>query len=316
MDIGKVGDIGKIGDIGTDYNKFAPGTAQRRFSYDNYLKSQKNPPKILNDTPTLNKIDTDLNKIDNLDNVKVADDIPDITPDAKKLINETPENIKADLTPENKVKFDTDVPKILDEIDTPEFKAKTSKEKFDSVKNWVKENYKLIGATAIGVAFLGMYIKAQIDTNRINNTDYKITSITSDENNEIVVLYDPQDKFTLKDTIIISETNSVPIVDSSNVELKYVGNGVISFSGEEITTNGTSGKLKCRTTVEDQFTRIVTDAAKPLTDIPTDVAGNILDKLIPAPLKDFFKNWWWVVLIICILVLSSSSAAIAFVYLK
>ena len=41
-----------------------------------------------------------------------------------------------------------------------------------------------------------------------------------------------------------------------------------------------------------------------------------LDKLIPAPLKDFFKNWWWVVLIICILVLSSSSAAIAFVYLK
>ena len=163
---------------------------------------------------------------------------------------------------------------------------------------------------------LGIYIKSKIDADRINSTDYQITSITSNANGEIIVLYDPPDKFTLKDTVIISETNSVPVIDVSNDELTYVGIGVIKFSGEEITTDGTSGKLKCRTTVEDQFTQNVTDAAKPLTDIPLNITGNVLDKLIPAPLKDFFKNFWWVVLIICILVLSSSSAAVAFVYLK
>jgi hypothetical protein len=306
--------------LGTDYKKFPEGSAQRRFSYDNSLKSGKNPPKVLDNPSKVSKVSDDLNKIDNLDNIKKVDDIPNLGDDAKKIVKSSPEDIKADLSDAQKADFDTEGAKLLDEIKTPEFKSKTFKERLNSMGDWIKKNPKLAatigGVTAVGTAFLGMYIKAQIDTNRINSTDYKITSITSDENDEVIVLYDPQDKFTLKDTIIISETNSVPLIDVSNVELTYVGNGVIKFSGEEITTNGTSGKLQCRTTAEDQFTQSVTDAAKPLTDIPLNIAGNILDRFIPPGLKDFFKNWWWVVLIICILVLSSSSAAIAFVYLK
>lgn len=299
-------------DLGTDFTKFEPGTYQRRISFDNYLKSMKNPPKLLSDTPTINKIDNDLNKIDNIDNITKVDDIPDITPDTKKLINETPENIKADLTPENKVKFDQDYKKLFDEIDKPSFKNKSPKEKWETIKNIVKT----LSVTAVGVAFLGMYIKAQIDANRINNTEYRITSITSDNNNDVIVLYDPQDKFTLKDTIIISETNSVPIIDGSGVGLTYAGNGIIKFVGEKITTNGNSGKLRCRTTVEDQFAQNVSNAINPIVDIGANVAGNILDKFIPKGLKDFFKNFWWVILIICILSIISSSAAVAFVYLN
>lgn len=300
--------------LGTDYTKYPEGSAQRRFSYDNYLKSGKNPPKVLDDPPKVNKVSDDLNKIDNIDNIKNVDDIPN--DDIKKIVKSSPEDIKADLPDAQKADFDVNAKKLFDDIDTPDFKSKTPKEKWDSVKKWVKENIGTMAAAAAGAAILGIYLKSKIDADRINNTEYKITSITSDANDEVIVLYDPRDKFSLKDTIIISETNSVPVIDGSGMDLKYVGNGVVSFSGEKITTNGTSGKLICRTTVENQFTQNVTDALEPVVDIPANVVENVLDKIIPKGLKDFFKNFWWVILIICILSLISSSAAVGFVYLN
>lgn len=307
--------------LGTDYNKYPAGSSQRRLSYDNYLKSKKTPPKILDDTSKVNKVSDDLNKIDNLDNINKVDDIPNLVDDTKKLLKSSPNDIKNDLPDAQKVDFDIQGKKLLDEINTPNFKSKTFKERLNSIKDWVKKNpgkaTNLAAMTALATSFLAMYIKAKIDTDRINNTEYTITSITSNEDNEIVVLYDPQDKFTLKDVIIISETNSVPVIDGTGMELTYVGNGVISLSGEKITTNGSSGKLRCKTSVENQFTQTVTDVAEPIIDIPSNIADNIIDKIIPDSIKDFFNEWWWVVLIICILsICSSSAAAIGFIYMK
>lgn len=264
----------------------------------------------------------------NTGKIKTSGDIPEISPELttlKQKVKQLEENItdvKKGMTVDESVETDRVLNKLNDEIKT----KRTPEEQWESAKNITKDMYaelkkpgtlKAAGILAAVITVAALQIKSRTDADRINGTDYRITSIMSSEMG-VTILYEPKDTFTLNDNVTLFDTNSTPKIDG-DYGLLSRGNGKIVIKGPEIKIRGDSGKLKCFTTVGDQLSQNVADTVRPITQTVAETTGGILggtasalyESIIPKGLRETISKTWIISLIFCLLI--SCSGVLVFI---
>lgn len=271
------------------------------------------------------KVDILSKQIDELEieigNAKALDDLK--TPELRNAMrdwDENPASLVDELTPPGQSKLRDAADDVIADMKKPGWKNMTPEEKWQSIKDFGNKNAKLLGATALVVTLSALYIKSQIDSNRINSTGYTIKKITSSEDT-ITVTYEPEDKFTKNDVITIIDSNSTPKIDG-DITPTFTGKGVIRFKGKKLTTPGDSGKFSVYTSVEEQFAQNVADTTKPVTQAVGQTAGTVIgstlgglyEGIVPSNVRDFFNEYWIISLIVCIIFCISSSISVILAY--
>lgn len=168
----------------------------------------------------------------------------------------------------------------------------------------------IIGTTTIA----SIVIAAVAITNRINNTNYTITSIVKDPSNssKVIISYTPEDMFTRRDTVIISDSNSTPMIDGE-YQIEPIRPGGFKIQ-KTISSQGTSGKFRCITTISNQISNIITQTTLPVASTLAGVAGNVVGEVTGEVVKssgisNFFSNIFsnvssvsWISLVLCIVI--------------
>jgi hypothetical protein len=301
--VGNVSDLSKLDDI-SDLSKI------RNTSRLDYMLDVRRTAERLGDTNYIKRID---DQLDNITRINKVDDIAD--PSLQRAVKSLDNGVspKKGLKANEAKDVDNSLKKISDDIDTDKsgkkWKDLSESEKSQRAKRWRNTALTVAGVTIVSA----LIIKSKIDTDRINNTEYRISSIT-ERDKIITVMYEPRDKFSTRDSVTISESNSVPKIDGE-INIKSATNGKITFEGATaITSNGNTGKMMVFTTFENQFSQNTQDAVRPITQTATDVvrdtASTLYDGLVPDNLKKFFEQTWiisLIVSIICSLIISGVS---------
>jgi hypothetical protein len=171
----------------------------------------------------------------------------------------------------------------------------------------------LVGAG--GVTLASIVAVATSNANRINNTDFTITSIKKDpaDPSYTIVSYVPEELFTKRDSVIISDSNSSPSIDGEYTAQPIRAGGI--RINKRISKDGNNGSLKCYTTVSNQTSQQITDIVKPITStaagVAGGVAGDVLTDIIPEALKATglgsslggIPLTSWIFFVVCILML-------------
>jgi hypothetical protein len=314
--IGNLGDIAKIDNLSlgkqtiADLNKidnadFSAGTRinpRQTFTTKNALEVRKTA-SIIGDTQYVQRIDKQLDNIARITKVEDLADTPELQKAVTKL--DAGENPKKGMTPLEAQEVDKSFKKLFDDIESPSSTKKKWSDLSDAEKS---DRMQLYTKYAVGIAAVtalsAVLIKSRIDTDRINNTEYTITSITS-KDKTISVTYEPKDKFSTRDSFTISESNSNPKIDGE-YSIRTATNGKITFDGPStITTNGNRGKMRVFTTFENQVSTNVQKTLRPVTqtvgDVVKDTVSTLYSSLLPEWLQDIFSKIWIVSLIFCIL---------------
>ena len=178
----------------------------------------------------------------------------------------------------------------------------------------------IVGGLAIGT----IATIAGVNSEKINNTKYNITSIKKDPQNAsyTIITYTPNDKYSDNDKITISNSDSVESIDGKNIPIyDVIEAGTIKIN-KSITVEGTKGQLRCHTTFGNQFGKTINDIADPVikevVKVGSSVTKNVVDKTfeelgLPKPsdiinnIKDFLKSYWWVILLVSLLPIILSS---------
>lgn len=283
----------------------------------------KKPPQSVSSKKMPDKIGQQIDEIQATP-PKSVKDLPDgeIKNTAQKL--ETPngqKQIKKDLDadPNAKNAVEKGAKDIDAEMKNPKWKDLPDSEKMARIKKYA--TYAGIGLAAS--TLLGMYIKAKVDADRINNTEYTIKSISSGESTTITVKYEPKDQFTTKDNITISNSNSDPKVDG-DVTLSSTSNGMIKFEGSKLKVAGDSGTLRCSTTVGNLFGQSVENVTKAAGQAAGGAVGGALggaatslyDTLVPKGLRDILSKTWISSLVVCIIIILIVSSIFAMSFYK
>jgi hypothetical protein len=177
-----------------------------------------------------------------------------------------------------------------------------------------------------GIAVLaGVGIAAGVNSERINNTEYKITEIKNYENSndKAIIYYSPSDRFSTDDNITLLNTNSTPKIDGnySSNNIIDTGIGFIHIKSSNITQNGDSGTIKCQTNFGNQFRTVLkNDVVKQVIGVAGDVVTTAAEEtkdIIGEIFKDLIgDNLWIILIVIIILILLSSSSSILFIVTK
>ncbi len=140
-----------------------------------------------------------------------------------------------------------------------------------------------------GTTVAAIAASAAIISEKINNTNYTITSIKKDSTDasKTVITYTPEDKFTKRDSVTISNSDSNPSIDGE-YSIEPMRAGAIKIN-KQITKQGGSGFLKCYTDVSNQTTQIINEVTKPVTTTAGGIAGGVISDVfgdvIPSTLK-------------------------------
>lgn len=185
---------------------------------------------------------------------------------------------------------------------------------------WLKRN-KLFTAITVS-AVTGIIIAAEMRRQELNSTVYTITSIVKTSTSLVTISYSPPSKFSKKDTVVISGSNSEPKIDRTFPVINPQA-GTFQVAAK-ITKPGDTGTFKCQTSFGNQFSSTFSDVLEVPTDIAVGVAevggdvvgeglgaagrvtGKVAENLpIVGDLLGIFKNFWWVILIFIIFSMSS-----------
>lgn len=238
------------------------------------------------------KIDDKVTKV-----TKKIDDVADAG--AKKIDDVPPPYSKIDDAGAKKIDDIGDkVPKVPK--DPSEFSEFLSKN-----KGWI------IGGTTLGA----IATTAAVLSEKINKTDYTITSIKKDSTDpsKTVVTYTPEDMFTKRDSIMISSSNSDPNIDGE-YSIQPIRGGSVKIN-KEISKQGNYGIMKCYTSVSNQTTQIINDITKPVTTTAAGITGGVITDvvgdIIPSTLQSFgfgglgnVPVFSWIACVLCIIILS------------
>jgi hypothetical protein len=199
--------------------------------------------------------------------------------------------------------------------------------KYDNAKAFIKDNYKWMGLALGAITLSSMAIVAQTNADKINGTQYTITSIIKDDTNPAysIITYSPNHKFRINDTVTITESNSIDPVDGTDLTIyKIIGNGKIRIN-KSIKVDGSKGMLRCKTDFGNQFGGELADLIDPIVTTGIEVGKDLGNEFLDATglptiddilkiIQDFFtkpletiKEYWWVILIISLLPSISSS---------
>ena len=174
-----------------------------------------------------------------------------------------------------------------------------------------KHGTKIIGgvtvATMVGVA-VGL-------SEKINKTDYTITSIKKDSTDpsKTIITYTPEDMFTKRDSIMISSSNSDPNIDGE-YSIQPIRGGSVKIN-KEISKQGNYGIMKCYTSVSNQTTQIINDITKPVTTTAAGITGGVITDVVGDIIPEVFKSmglgglgdipvFSWIACVFCIIILS------------
>jgi hypothetical protein len=272
--------------------------------------SNINIPKLKIDMPSFKKLD--------ISAPKTKIDIS--APKTKVDISAPKTKIDADISAP-KPKADVDADANIKTKDKTLSKSETDKiKKADgSADSWINRNKNLAGL-AIGATTIGaIMIAAQIKADKINNTLYTITSISIDPQNssKTILKFSPEDDLgSSQATVTIESSNSSPSIDGSYTPIKINSPGSITIS-KRITTNGTSGQMRCKVTMGQIASGMMSDIASTAGQIAGAAAG-----AAGAAGGSFFRelfgdiNFTMYIIVSCIvlLILSSLSSSILYAY--
>ena len=141
------------------------------------------------------------------------------------------------------------------------------------------------------------------------------------------VTFTPGEKISKNDYLMFSGTNCYPPLPPDCEIYKIDSDFQVQvIIPQKLTSNGTSGTMKIKTSFDNQFSLILTDTTEELANITANVTGEIAGAIVEGAVDitkevagSFWESlglpdlteYWWVLLIICILFLLSSSALVA-----
>lgn len=313
----KIGDISKIGDkidnIG-DINKTGNNLGNVADTGGKLTPLPNDFGKIANnplDKPILPPIGSSVSV--NGNSIKVAENTDNVIDSAKGLKDfDGSEQVAKGLDNNNGIgveaKLNTDdanaFNQSVDEI------AKADLKTSDKVLDWMKSNKKTVGLTALVATIIaGIAIASAVKTDKINNTDYKIINIKNSGSffgNKITISYTPLDKFTENDTIVVSNADSVPVINGALYNIEEYGKGYIVLKTDfQLNKEGTNGILKCSTSFGTQFTNTAKEVTvTPIVDTISTSAGSLASGTLSGILKPIATYWW--IIVLCIILFFSS----------
>lgn len=244
--------------------------------------------------------------IDDLSRLSIVDDLAR-TDERIKLINQSLKtNTTEVVTYQDELYKDlaTSVPdqnQLKQTIDTQKFKntaTNADKSSYKKTIDWLKNNKKTIANTLIVGSLAAIAINAQITANKINGTEFRITSIRQGtiDKSLIEILYEPNYQFTKNDNVIILTSNSQPSINGRYSPINPIAGSF--FIKGTVLKPGDSGTFTCITSYENQFADTVNDLVSPATTLGKNLFGDAL-----KPITDFFSNNWWVSLIFVIFII-------------
>jgi hypothetical protein len=165
-----------------------------------------------------------------------------------------------------------------------------------------------------GITITTIVTIAAIESEKINNTNYSITSIQKDPNNPsyTIISYTPAHKFDINDIISITNSNSIDPIDGTDIPIyDILGDGKIKIN-KSIKVEGSKGILKCSTNFGNQVAKTVNNIVDPVVtqtaSAAKSIAGNTIDTTLQAvglptlsQITENLKTYWWVVLIIILI---------------
>jgi hypothetical protein len=134
--------------------------------------------------------------------------------------------------------------------------------------NWLLKNPKLviggIAATTIASVALARFVAAQ-------GKVLTITAIGTDG-----VTYKPAQRLFSTDSLAVSKTDSVPVIDGTYTDLTPLSETQVRFSTRApITGDGKNGTMVVTTTYEAQVAGVLGDAAKGTLDVAGDAVSDV-----------------------------------------
>lgn len=225
---------------------------------------------------------------------------------ARKLVSEV------EPPPYSKIDDATDITKNTEELQKLKDELAEAQKNPSVMKKFLSENYgKIIAGTTLGA----IATAAAITADRINKTDYTITSIKKDSTDpsKTIITYKPEDMFTKRDSIMISSSNSDPHIDGE-YSIQPLRGGSLRID-KTISKQGNYGIMKCYTTLSNQTTQTITDLTKPVTSTVAGVAGGVVGDIAGDIIPEVFKSmglgglgdvpvFSWIACVFCIIILS------------
>jgi hypothetical protein len=270
-------------------------------------------------------------QVDNdVDKVKTDGQPGDVKRQLEQASSPELKNATKTLEDGGAITTEKDIEPLLDRAKTDGVDPSTGKMSFAKTWEFAKNNWKTGLGAAAAIAFVAMTIHAKVQEDKINSTTYTIIKMVSDNDDDslINIYYEPVDEFSMKDTVIISNTDAEPSKNGSYT-LQDAMPGMIAIKTNSILTkDGTTGNIKVYTDFSNQFSKTTEDAIEPVLDTVESLVdagsktlfgtvGTVLSNLVPDALKDFTQKFWWVSIIVCLLSLFvSSSAGVGFFVLK
>lgn len=301
----------EIGDIAVDTSKITKATSQIAdiavdISDIKYLEKVLENAKLLGDT----------------------DYVARITKRIEALKGETP-SLSASMT---KYKPSLTPPPAYETIakssstalsETAETTVKTSiKDSAKTVKSaeeFLTKYKNYIGYSIGGITIATIATIAGVNSEKINNTTYSITSIYKDSSNPsyTIITYTPNDKFAINDTITITNSNSIDPIDGNDIPIYDVIEGGKIKINKSIKVEGNIGIIKCSTNFGNQLGKTIDEIASPVITGTVQAASSITSSTLDTTLGAFglpslnqisqnLQTYWWIILLICLIPLLSS----------
>lgn len=197
--------------------------------------------------------------------------------------------------------------------------AKTVK----SAQEFLQKYKNYIGYSIGGIAITTIATIAGVNSEKINNTTYSITSIYKDPTNPsyTIITYTPNDKFAINDTITITNSNSIDPIDGTDIPIyDVIEDGKLKIN-KSIKVEGNYGILKCSTNFGNQLGKTIDEIASPVITGTVQAASSITSSTLDTTLGSFglpslnqisqnLQTYWWIILLICLIPLLSSSLII------
>ena len=248
--------------------------------------------------------------------------------------------VEADEITSNLKKLEVDPPKNIDDATAKikktsdrieELGKETDSGIINKTTEWVKNNKKLVGGVVLGATIVGgIAIAAAVKEKQKSDDAYNIVSIDDISTSSLSlakVTFTPGEKISKNDYLMFSGTNCYPPLPPDCEIYKIDSDFQVQvIIPQKLTSNGTSGTMKIKTSFDNQFSLILTDTTEELANITANVTGEIAGAIVEGAVDitkevagSFWESlglpdlteYWWVLLIICILFLLSSSALVA-----
>jgi hypothetical protein len=250
--------------------------------------------------------------------------------------------VEADEIVSNLKKLEVDPPKDIDDAAVKIKKTSEDRlkelaqeiEKNPTIKktvDWVNNHKLLVGGVVLGATIAGgMAIGAAIQEKEKTDAIYNIISIDDISTSSLPlakITFTPSVKLSKRDSLMFSGTNCNPPLPPQ-CEIYQIDSDfqVQVIIREKLTSNGTSGTMKIKTSFGNQFSLLLTGSVNEVASIGGETAGAIAEGagIVTAEVAGSFweglglpdlTSYWWIILIITLVILSSSSS-LAFAFIQ